>query len=135
MTPSTASLEHNETMKLTDLILYLSTGVNHPAGISFDCKIDFFNHNAGISATVAEQIDPFALGPLTVTVAIELSPNPALSFVAKIAFAESLEFYLKATMVGSFSGAKSQDLDFSLEAPEDRPAYHCRSPGILQCDA
>lgn len=164
MSTSAVTPENNQTLKLTNLVLYLSTGatlngVNHPAGISFDCKMDIFGHNAEVKATIADQItlygeiDPFALGPLSVTsltdnlkgasvdiaigptdnhikldgaviicsitagisVDIELSPNPLMSFIAKIAFAESLEFDMKATMDGSFNGTGSGDLDFSLE--------------------
>lgn len=50
-----------------------------------------------------------------ISVDIEFSPNPSMSLVAKVAFAEAVEFDLTAKTAGSFDGNGSSQRDFSLE--------------------
>ncbi|RPB06934.1 hypothetical protein P167DRAFT_579834 [Morchella conica CCBAS932] len=143
--PSPITAEHNEVLKLKDVFLYFSTGatiagVFRPPGISFDCTLDLFGHTAKINAIIAEQIamsgsiDPFALGPvdnnikldgtidlyalaIDISANVEVSPQPSFNFVAKIAFAEALEFDLIANISSELAeGGGTKGLDFDLTA-------------------
>jgi hypothetical protein len=71
-------ISDDDILEFKRLNLYISTGVTllkkyYPAGVQFDCDVTVFGHEGTVDATIGSEvkikgrIDPFDLGPLTIT--------------------------------------------------------------------